>query len=170
MRALSQETIMSRRLRAGSSFYAEPIPTIAQPMASQYGEPMEYARMMLSSYARYVCRTLPHQHDPNCRAKSVKIYRITHQIITPAELAEGHDVLDVRNLWAFFQGEFDTTGKLISPDDPFLYWRVPIVYVPKEWPNPNTPFRDDLPMEQMRLLDGVKLHAEYRSSDQKKSQ
>jgi hypothetical protein len=135
-------------------------------MTLQFREPQPYALTMLSSYARYVARHLPHELDPKVPVKSVKIYRVTHDILAPAQLAERRSPVDPRLYYAYFQGEYDADGTLINPDDPFLYWLLPMVYVPRDWPK--VPFDADLPMEQMRLLDCVKMHAEYRPLEPKK--
>jgi hypothetical protein len=160
----SLQSIEFRRRDAGSKFLPDPIPSLPLPMAMQFREPQAYARTMLSSYARYVAHHFPHELDPSVPVKSLKIYRVMHAIVTPAELAEGRSPLDPRQYGAFFQGEFDPEGNMISPDDPFLYWMLPMIYVPKD---PNVPLGTDLPLDKMRVVDCVKMHAEYKPFEPK---
>jgi hypothetical protein len=160
------EEIQNRRRQAGIFFSPEPIPSLPLPMSAQYREPQPYARSMLSTCARYVAHHLPHDIDPSVPVKSLKIYRVLHNLITPPELAEGNSPLDPRYFLAFYQGEYDRDGNLLNPDDdPFLYWLIPIVEVPEGWPN--VPFDSDGPK---RLLDCVKMHAEYKPSGPKNPQ
>ena len=50
----------------------------------------------------------------------------------------------------FFLGEFDRDGKLVNPQDPMLYWLVPIVS------KPPTPGTDD-----KNYIDYMSKHAGY---------
>jgi hypothetical protein len=115
---------------------------------------------MLSSCARYVARHFPHEHDPSVPVKSMKIYRVQHAIVSPAELAEGRSPLDPRQYRAFFQGEYDPEGNLVDPNEPFLYFLLPIVNVPEDWHG--GPIAVEGPTQKTRLLDCVKIHAEYK--------
>jgi hypothetical protein len=35
-------------------------------------------------------------------------------------------VVDPTLFWPYFQGEFDRDGNLKDPNDPYLYWLIPI--------------------------------------------
>jgi hypothetical protein len=161
----SQEEIQRKRMAAGQHFLPKPIPWLPLPMSMQYAEPQPYSRMMLSSYARYVAHHFPHELDPSVPVKSMKIYRVQHAIVSPAELAEGRSPIDPRQYRAFYQGEYDPEGNLKDPDSPFLYWLLPMMYVPKGYPE--VPLSADVPMSQMELLDCVKMHAEYKPFEPK---
>jgi hypothetical protein len=163
---VAQEDLLSRRNRAGANYLPDPIPPLPLPMAVQYAEPQPYSRRMLSSYARHVAHHFPHELDPSVPVKSIKIYRVQHIIVTAAELAEGHSPIDPRQYKAFYQGEYDPEGNLVDPNnDPFLYFFLPMIYVPQDWHE--GPIAADLPMKQMRLLDCVKIHAEYKPFEPK---
>jgi hypothetical protein len=156
----SQEDLLSRRNRAGANFLPDPIPPLPVPMSMQFAEPQPYSRMMLSSCARYVARHFPHEHDPSVPVKSMKIYRAQHAILSPAEFAEGRSPLDPRQYRAFFQGEYDPEGNLVDPNEPFLYFFLPMIDVPADWHG--GPIAVDGPTQKTRLLDCVKIHAEYK--------
>src|SRR5439155_8404282 len=79
-----------------------------------------------SSMARHAWRFYPHPTNPDIRVKSVKIYRLSYTIIMPPALLEGQDPLSDDLKLPFFMGDFDSEGRLINPDDPFLNWVVPM--------------------------------------------
>jgi hypothetical protein len=162
----SLDSLVYRRKMAGANF-DPPIPFPAWPLEMQYREPTPYAKQMLSSYARYVIHSLPHELDPNVRARSVKIYRVTHRLIAPAELAQGISPLDPRYFWAYFQGEFDPDGKLLDPEEPFLYWVLPMANLPRD---PHAPAGPEQPTDPARSLDCVKIHGEHTPLERKKPQ
>jgi hypothetical protein len=99
--------------------------------------------------------------------KSVKVYRVVHMIVAPEQLAQGLDSEDPTNFTPYYQGEFDREGNMISkPDDPFLYWLIPILYEPKEGhkpaatkPNQSASWNP----EDYEIVDYCKMHAEGRS-------
>lgn len=104
----------------------------------QYNEPNEWARRILSSYARHIAHTATDSRDPGNAVVSVRIYRVVHNMISPRELLEGKHPLDDWNFSPFYMGKYDPDGKLLDPDDPFLFWHVPIVRVPQRYPEPGT--------------------------------
>src|SRR5205823_3676522 len=57
----------------------------------------------------------------------VKIYRVVHNLPAPQELAAGMDPAEKHFYYPYFQGEFTVEGDLKHPDDPYLYWLIPIV-------------------------------------------
>jgi hypothetical protein len=171
------EVIVHRR-RLGASLYGPdevPIPDDV-PVNVQYREPQDLAKLLVASYARYIAWNSPHPTDPSVAVKSVKVYRVVHNIMTPAELAAGGEranPTDKTHFWPYFQGEFDRDGKMLNPQDPFLYWLLPVVRVPKDYPL-SGPLRlsVQLPPENSRLLDALELHARAgdpeATSEQKK--
>src|SRR5262249_35240194 len=84
-------------------------------------------KQLLQSYARYAMR-LPYPKHPEYKARSVRIYRVQHRILGAPELASGADPLDLTTFLPYYQGRFDAEGKLLDPEDPFLYWHVPTLY------------------------------------------
>lgn len=117
----------------------EDVPDTLDGMASQYAEPPEISRRLIASYARHIARTSPHLKDPKVAVKSVRVYRVTHTLVTPRELAEGHrQVLDETTFVPFYMGKYDLDGRLLDPKDPFLFWHLPIVNVPQNYPDPGT--------------------------------
>jgi hypothetical protein len=113
----------------------EESPPLANPWMAQYSEPMEFQRRLIASYARHIA----HAHsEPANPVKSVRVYRLVHQMIKPRDLYEGKDPLDPSNLVSHYMGKYDPEGKLLDPEDPFLFWHVPLVHVSKRYPEPGT--------------------------------
>ena len=102
----------------------------------QYRRPSGDAQALLSSFARHILRQaslkLPH-------VKGVKMYFVTHAILTPDvyrfDVAEPWDPHTYR---AFYLGQFDAEGRLTDPQDPFLYWMLPTV---RETPRRDSVYR-----------------------------
>ena len=82
--------------------------------------------MLLASFARYLLRR-PHPDHPDAKPVAVKIYRVQHQILPAAAMAVGADPRDWIYYFPYYVGKFDTEGKLLDPEDPFLYWLLPMV-------------------------------------------
>jgi hypothetical protein len=118
---------------------AVPIPVHPDWMiAFQYRPPNLYSQKMLSAYARYVANAPEYRSetDPDQKVTGVKVYRVIHNMLMPKDLADGADPLDESLYSPYYMGEFDPDGTLRNPDDPFLYWLIPIYKVPK---NPGAP-------------------------------
>jgi hypothetical protein len=142
------------------------------PLANQFSEPAELSRRLISSFARHMAHTSPDPNDPHNAVKAVRVYRVVHTIITPRELYEGKDPLDPATFVPVYMGKYDPDGKLLDPKDPFLFWHVPYVRVPKNYPEPGTylisrevPFPmlrthwQPEPGEESKLIDFVEIHA-----------
>lgn len=126
----------------------------------QYSEPQEVARRLLASYARHIARTSPHLEDPTIAVKAVRVYRVTHNLISPHELAEGKEVLDETTYVPFYMGKYDIEGRLLDPKDPFLFWHLPIVKLPRRYPEPGTHLYEHLPQPgPHKLVNFVEIHA-----------
>jgi hypothetical protein len=133
----------------------------------QYREPQENSKRILASVAGRMVKTAPRKFDENGRevkVKSVKLYRVVHQVIQPQELAKGGDPWDKTRHWGYFLGEYNEEGKLLDPVDPFLYWYVPVLNVPRNYLTdrhlqaPNLAF--GLPAnDNTFVLDGLEMHA-----------
>jgi hypothetical protein len=99
----------------------------------QYREPIEVAgKKYVASYARHVARDKNSRSAdaPDSPVKSVKVYRVLHTMLSAQEMAINTDPEDPIKMWPFYMGEFDSDGKLLDPDDPLLYWAVPILPEP----------------------------------------
>lgn len=119
---------LDARMRAGA-FSDPPIPLMpGVPANMQYRLPAEHSKRMIESYVRHVATAPEYRHpeDPTIGIKRIKFYRVVHKILHPHEFAEGNDPLDPTSYLPYFQGEFDGEGKLVNPEDPFLYWLIPI--------------------------------------------
>jgi hypothetical protein len=97
------------------------------PDAAEYRPPTSSTKMMLESYARHVGHSMPHPTDPNRKITGIKVYRVVHRMMSPKETSLG---LSPEKKWffqPFFQGEYDADGNLKNPEDPYLYWLIPLV-------------------------------------------
>jgi hypothetical protein len=124
---------------------ALPIPMVMDMDAmTQYRQPTTASRRVISSVAK---RILWH-HAPKregTRAVSVKMYRLVHNILSPAELAKGISPLAKTKHMPYFLGEFDLEGRLKDPRDPFLYWYLPMVAVSADYPHHGLTIRPTVP-------------------------
>jgi hypothetical protein len=124
--------LASARRLAGKLYTPEiPLPFQAQPGVA-YQAPEDYSRTLVCAYARYVAKHWAHPDDnPEATVKTVKVYRLIHQLITPLQLAEGmspdDEVLDL----PYFMGEYLPSGQIVDDHDPFLYFWIPIVREPE---------------------------------------
>src|SRR5205814_2493686 len=66
----------------------------------------ELAQRYLESYAGYVLRTTKHPDNPDWKAKSVRVYRVTHVLINPGQMVSGLNPTDPTLYWAFYFGEY----------------------------------------------------------------
>jgi hypothetical protein len=159
------EEILERRRNGATFARPEELPQprdlliLNLPVNLQYREPQELAKRLISSYARYVAHHTPHSEDPDIPVKSVKVYRVLHNLMTPAEMAAGKDPYLQTRYLPYFQGEFDPEGRLLNPADPFLYWYVPMVVVHKDWPDRRAILPVLEPPPYGRILDGLAIHS-----------
>ncbi len=136
------------------------------PMALQYREPSPYSKNMTASYARHVARSYPHPEAPETPVESVKVYRVVHSILPASEYGQGSHWLDPVWYLPYFQGEFDRDGNMKKPkdvaegkSDPFLYWLMPIIRVPKEGQRPILQGMQRPDPKDMELLNYLEIHA-----------
>jgi hypothetical protein len=116
---------------AARTEFNPPLPTMASiPHATQYREPQDYSKRMVASYVRHVGRAAEYQKSGQT-IKNIKVYRVIHSILNAADMAAGADPLDLTTYQPYFQGDFDVEGTLKNPNDPFLYWILPIFTVHK---------------------------------------
>ncbi len=149
----------------------------------QYQEPQPSVKWIIESYARHIARTSPHPDNPEIPVEGVRIYRLRHDLITPGQLAEGMDPCDPIFYKPVYLGRFNSDGRMLGingkplfdgdgnrlfgPDrqpvdelDPFLYWYLPMAYVPPNFGQGNVPLILARPRQKGdKLLDGVAIHA-----------
>ena len=132
-----------------------PLPPESDPAYLQYRVPrVDISRYMLPSYSRHILYEFTR---PGWKAVRVKIYRLEHRIRPPQDydrsLFSNHlaqDPYHPTTYKPYFLGEFDLQGELVNPQDPMLYWLVPIV---SKTPVPGS---DDLD-----YTDYMSIHAGY---------
>jgi hypothetical protein len=109
-----------RRVQAGVRDNIPALSGVSE--ALQYREPNSWSKIVIESYARRM-----HYHPPNPAKKvaSVKIYRVMHDIPLPKQLADNKDPEDPTFYGIYYVGEYDAEGKLLDPDNPYLYWLIP---------------------------------------------
>ncbi len=152
------------------------------PLLNQYSEPQEMARRLLASYARHIAHTSPDPDNPSNAVKSVRIYRVIHTLISPRELNEGKDPLDETTFMPFYMGKYDPDGRLLDGPqydrdgrllraaDPFLFWHVPIIKVPKRYPAADLALLAHTPLptnEPTKVINFVEIHADQSDRLQK---
>jgi hypothetical protein len=131
-------------------------------MGMQYRHPQPYTTVMLHAYAYHIAHSFP--REPGRNVVSVKIYRVVHRLLQPLQLAKGEDPTAPWIYIPYYQGEYNPDGKLIDPEDPYLYWVIPIVRKPRA-PSPDlaslmNPSRND----EGEVIDYVERHARMETS------
>jgi hypothetical protein len=156
-------------LRRVKASHRDGIPTpdeiaVGMPVVFQYRVPSDYSQRMLRAYARHAATAFPHD-DGRTTVAGVKVYRAVHLILSPSDFAAGASVVDPTLFWPYFQGEFDRDGNLKDPNDPYLYWLIPIqrvATIPAS--QSGVPLLDasraETPREEIR--DYVAVHASLR--------
>jgi hypothetical protein len=152
------------------------------PLDFQYREPNDLSKKWIAQYARHVAHTYRHQTRPDLEVIAVKVYKVLHMIITPAQLVGSRDrpglEPDDPTLYApYYMGEFDKDGNMTpacqtlawyadrqvwdvarSTDgrlqrDGLLYWWIPIIRLNAN-PDPSKP-----PSFQEKPINFVVRHA-----------
>ncbi len=135
------EKYKNDRMQAGA---VQNIPWVQNmPLEMQYREPAPVGKLWLSIYVRHVARTYKHEKKPEKAVTAVKVYRVTHEIMRPFEVAGGRSFEDPSTYHPYYQGEFEPDGTMKKScrevrfddngnmaevhRDPFLYWEIPIV-------------------------------------------
>jgi hypothetical protein len=143
-----------------------PIPVVLGMIETlQYREPHDLSKLLIEKVARRVYWNAPPPPEEGVKIKSVKVYRVVHNILTPSELARGVNPLEKTKHWPYFLGEFDSKGKLVDSLDPFLYWYLPITYVPDSYPGGAgrigvpTVHVSETDTKDGFLLDSLEMHA-----------
>jgi hypothetical protein len=99
------------------------------PGSQQYRQPDALCKRYIASYARHVAHDGAYLNPewPDVAVKTVRVYRVAHRLRTPGEIAEGMSLEEPTKFLPVYMGEFDADGQLLDPDDPLLYWVVPII-------------------------------------------
>lgn len=104
----------------------EPIPFLnSESAAIQYKVPQaNITRYLLPSYARHLAALYS---EPGRKVVSLKIYRVEHRIVPPNEFAAGTNPYHPLTYRPYYYGEYLPDGTLVNPQDPMLYWLLPIM-------------------------------------------
>ncbi len=124
-----RQDAQARRGTVAFGVAGERIPIAEEiPASAQFRIPRpDITRYLLPSYARHWA--VAHS-GPGRRVVSTKVYRAEHRIVPTDKFVEGSNPFDPRTFWVYFVGDYDADGKLIDPQDPMLYWAVPVVSKP----------------------------------------
>jgi hypothetical protein len=154
------DTILTRRRLGETLSYSQPIQLVRdEPEVNQYSEPQEVARRLLASYGRHIARSSPNPEHPEVPVKYVRIYRVTHNLISPRELAQGRLPTEDTYYSAIYVGKYDRDGNLLDPRDPFLFWYMPIMKVPVGFPEQGA-FLSHTPLPgPQKVVNCVEIHA-----------
>jgi hypothetical protein len=126
-------------------------PAEQEPQFLQYRVPNpDITRYLLPSYARHLCAEYS---TGGRRVASVKLYRAEHRITPTYDFVKGADPFDPVGYRVYFVGDYTPDGELVDPQDPMLYWLVPVF--PREGgPSPLDP-------ERRHYEDYLSRHAGY---------
>jgi hypothetical protein len=125
---------VARRRAMAGAWFGLPSPdeiALYLPGVPQYRPPAGNSRSLLESYAKFVANCQPPPAGSG-RIRGIKVYRVVHAIVQPWRFAQGMDPCDRTLYLPYFEGEFDSDGRLINPEDPALYWLIPILDVDKK--------------------------------------
>jgi hypothetical protein len=147
---------LERRQAAGHLFKPDLTLNPNGPIGEYYGEPSELAKRLIANYAKHVALSHPHPHNEAVGVARVKVYRVLQRILAPKDMADGYHPNDKTLYLPYFMGEFDREGTLKDPNEPFLYWYLPIYYegqsngyVPGQGPPP----------KGAKLINCMEIHA-----------
>jgi hypothetical protein len=171
------ENILERRERGSKTRYPLPrrnsrgeksglIPYLGDvDFPVQYRAPNDTSKKLIASIARRVIRTAPRRNG--AKPTTVRMYRVIQQMLTPLEISQGQSPIEPTRYLPYFLGEFDEEGNLVDPRDPFLYWLVPILKVPSNYPDHGLSTPSGAPLVLTRLVpttsnlevDALEMHA-----------
>jgi hypothetical protein len=130
----------------------------------QYRLPQaDIVRFVLPSYASHVI--LDNTPDSKTAAKTtVKIYRLEHRTLTVEEFVNTRNRPNLitspyhpSTYRPYFLGEFDVLGNLLNPQEPMLYWLVPINPRPGGTPPGDPNKRNFIDFLSIHALDTLNL-------------
>src|SRR5262249_42171885 len=114
--------LVERRASAAKADGIQPYP--GWDASAQRREPNAVSKDKVKTYSRFVAHLKAREAGKAVR--SVKVYRVVHAIPNAKELAEGVDPTQKHFYYPYYQGEFTPEGEMIDPQDPYLYWIIPI--------------------------------------------
>jgi hypothetical protein len=140
-----KQDVWQRRVKAANGDWSNivrvpMVPNDYEPVASQYRLPQPFlAKYVIPSYARHILKENSKADRP---ARAVKLYRLEHRVISVAEFADNKDPFHPETYRVFFLGEFvlnddGSEAVLKDPQDPMLYWLLPVFRRPNV-ANPKT--------------------------------
>lgn len=92
----------------------------------QYAPPQDYIKRYLQAFARHVIHKHQTMH-PDRKYTTVRMYRVVHRIPPTNLFFFGLEPTDPEFYLPIYFGEYDAAGTLQNPDDPLLYWYLPIL-------------------------------------------
>jgi hypothetical protein len=133
-----------------------PSPRTDDEFLMQYRLPQpEVARYVIPSYASHVI--LEHTTAEEAKKTTVKMYRLEHSTMGVDEFTNWRKLPDANTnpyhpmmFRPYFLGEFNARGDLLNPQEPMLYWLIPILNRPGV--TANTPNR-------RAFIDFLSIHA-----------
>jgi hypothetical protein len=96
------------------------------PQAAQYRPPQPHVRRTFGSYVRHVVST----YGGAEQVRAVRVYRVLHRMLDARQFANGDNPFAEATYLPYFMGEYDAKGGLINPEDPLLFWLIPVVRKP----------------------------------------
>ncbi len=154
LRSNSFEAREMRQRRELVSLAIPPHPTDPLDIQYQLLQP-EVARYVVPSYASHAVIDYTPSKDVASRT-TVKVYRIQHNTLAIEEFynwrKDGASTSPYHptTYRPYFLGEFDARGNMVNPQDPMLYWLVPIL--PRPGGHTSDPTKRD-------FLDYLSFHA-----------
>jgi hypothetical protein len=135
----------------------------------QYRPTSDTVRLFLiPSFVRHVAKMPLLQHDKTDPATGkpyaitkIKVYRTEHRILHPS-MMQMADPYSPSTYLPYYQGEFNATdGQPTDPNDPMLFWLVPIFYQPIDPANVKIGDNPKTAPDKFRLYDGLKAHTGF---------
>jgi hypothetical protein len=133
-------------------------------VSSQYRTPRPPGPLYLEGCVRFVARNTPHPADPATPVVAVKVYSVVHAILSPGQVAKGMDPEDPSLYSPYYLGEYDPQGNLKKPEDPLLYWLIPVIDGAKPATRSTSGFQWLRPEDEstLRGFDLLQRHAEFQ--------
>lgn len=105
-------------------------PPETEPWGVQYKIPT--ARITSNILPSYIRHLAIHHASADRKPVMIRVYRLEHRIMQPSTLAmdPNADPYHPTTYRPYFLGDYDAKGTLIDPQDPMLYWLIPILPKP----------------------------------------
>ncbi|MFO0970341.1 MAG: hypothetical protein U0793_32735 [Gemmataceae bacterium] len=99
-------------------------PSVA--LTSQYAAPTQNVQHLVESFVRHIS-TRPHPDHPDWKLRSVKVYKVKHELFGWDQMLAKRDPTDPVTFSPWYMGEYDPNGVIVNRKDPFLFWMLPIL-------------------------------------------